>query len=141
MHVVLASDIVWKGVIQNIGGANQIPVLLIPNSSQKIGFNVIQDTKDIIDYIENTHPPSISKGIGLAAHPLVPSTPKRGFVSMMFELLADEWLILQAMYWRWGPGIYERQEKFLAFDFGDVASGGIAEYEKTLSLGAKVCLI
>ncbi|KAF8438270.1 hypothetical protein BGX38DRAFT_916174 [Terfezia claveryi] len=121
--------------------ANQIPVLLIPQNSEPSGYKVIQDTKDIIDYIEKTHPPSPANGVGLAAHPVVPVTPKRAFASMVFELLADEWLVVQAMYWRWGPGIYEKQEKFLALDFGSVSSGGDDDFDKMLSLGAKVCQV
>jgi len=135
---VLGSDSVWKTVIQGVAKANQIPVLLVPEPS---GYKVIQDTKDIIDFLERAHPPSPANGVGLAAHHVVPVTPKRAFASMMFEMLADEWLVVQAMYWRWGPGIYEKQEKFLALDFGSASSGGDADFDKMLSLGAKVCLL
>ena len=138
---MLGSDSVWKTVIQGVAKANQIPVLLVPQDSEPAGYKVIQDSKDIIDYIEKTHSPSPTNGVGLAAHPVVPVTPKRAFASMMFEMLADEWLVVQAMYWRWGPGIYEKQEKFLALDFGSVSSGGDDDFDKMLSLGAKVCLV
>jgi len=138
---VLGSDSVWKTIIQGVAKANQIPILLVPQSSEPSGYKVIQDTKDIIDYIEKTHPPSPANGVGLAAHPVVPETPKRAFASMMFEILADEWLVVQAMYWRWGPGIYEKQEKFLALDFGSVSSGGDGDFDMMLSLGAKVCRV
>lgn len=51
----------------------------------------LQDTSDIIDYLEETHP----------RRPVVPTTPKQKIVSSLFELHGDEWLIIPALHYRW----------------------------------------
>ena len=52
---------------------------------------VVQDTTDIIDFLEQRFP----------APSVYPATPRQKLVSLLFELYADEWLILPAMHYRW----------------------------------------
>lgn len=113
-----------------------MPVLLIvhpsPNDASR-RWETIQDTKDIIDYFETTSPPSSSPSASLTErginHLVLPSTPKRAFATMIFELLADEWLAMQGMFWRWGDGDWEKdkfeeQMRFLEFEFGSMSTAG-----------------
>ena len=75
---------------------------------------------------------------GPMKHAVVPSYPQPAFSGFMMELLADEWLLLQAMYWRWGEGIIEQQRQFIGFEFGCTATAGVADLQKTLSVASKV---
>lgn len=113
-----------------------MPVLLIVNPSTNGApprWETIQDTKDIIDYFETTFLPSASSCSSLIEQglspPVLPSTPKRAFAAMMFELLADEWLAMQGMFWRWGDGEWEKEKfeeqmRFLEFEFGTMSTAG-----------------
>ena len=107
-----------------------IPVLLIYSSDDDIStgsFTTLQDTKEIIDYFETTYPAPRRYSSLLATpmqHPIVPRTPQRAFAAQLFELLADEWLVTQAMYWRWYEPHLEKQRKFLAAEFGNSSNAG-----------------
>ncbi|XP_078606210.1 uncharacterized protein LOC144878929 [Branchiostoma floridae x Branchiostoma japonicum] len=66
-------------------GWSVIPVIITPEDK------VVQDTTDIIEYLEQEHP-----------HPaVVPPTPRQNLVSLLLELFADEWLMIPAMHYRW----------------------------------------
>jgi glutathione S-transferase len=66
-------------------GVKYIPVLHSPDDV------VVQDTTDIIDFLEARFP----------RDPVYPQTPRQKLVSLLFELYADEWLLLPAMHYRW----------------------------------------
>jgi len=127
---VLSSDAVYREVIKPYAHIQSIPVLLImqcDSEGRTINMEVIQDTKDIMACFETTFPatsnatvPPVGRGL---MHAIVPPTPKRAFAASILELLADEWLLLQAMYWRWGDGVHEvpafdAQLSFLEYEFG-----------------------
>lgn len=148
---VISTDDVYRTLITPHTSLISIPCLLIhhpgPNGAPA-KFQVIQDTKDIIDYFERTlppPPPSTKPVAGLADHPVLPPSPKRAFAVLILEMLADEWLLVQAMYWRWGDGVWEKERfeeqlQFLEFEFGNTGTGGrpSVSYEETCSIGKKV---
>lgn len=76
---------VYRGFIVPRTGVRYIPVLQMPDDT------VIQDTTEIIDYLEHRHP-----------EPAVyPDTPKQRLAALLLELYGDEWLLLPAMHYRW----------------------------------------
>jgi hypothetical protein len=110
---------------------------------------VIQDTKAIMDYFEEQQDDALESSVSSISskssrlrEPLLPRGSGRkktvAFASMLMELLADEWLIIQAMYWRWGAGIHERQKQFVAYEFGNSATAGGADYKTTMNIAEKV---
>lgn len=62
-----------------------VPVVITPDGE------TLQDTAEIFVALESRHP-----------HPaLMPATPVRRFAACLMELLADEWLKLPALHYRW----------------------------------------
>lgn len=132
-----------------------MPVLLIVHPSSNGApprWETIQDTKVIIDYFETTFPPSpvpsSSFTQGGINHPVLPSTPKGAFAAMVFELLADEWLAMQGMFWRWGDGEWEKEKfeeqmRFLEFEFGSMSTAGRRgmDVEEVRSVGREVRMV
>lgn len=98
---VMATVKVYKQVIVPNTGLRYIPVLKTPNGKY------IQDTSVIIDYLEANHKDRSA----------VPTTPNQHLVSALFEMWADEWLLIPAMHYRWNhdnfPFIYEEFGKFV----------------------------
>ena len=92
---VFSSLRVYKNVIIPETGVRFIPVLKTPQGQYW------QDTADIIESLEQRFP----------AMPALPATPKQGLVSLLFEMWADEWLLIPAMHYRWNkdnfPYIFE----------------------------------
>ena len=66
-------------------GAAVMPVLKTPSGEW------IQDTSEIIDYIESLH----------HMNPVTPNTPVQEFASMLLEAWGDEWWVPIAMHTRW----------------------------------------
>ncbi|KAI8824577.1 uncharacterized protein EV422DRAFT_565266 [Fimicolochytrium jonesii] len=112
---IVASADVYRDVIVPLTGVSYIPIVLLPDEEAKQhGSPAIQDTKDIIDYFEARYP----------SNPVLPPSPLARFAAMLVELVADEWLILIAMQWRWGAPHFAAQEKWVWTQFG---SGMFAE--------------
>ncbi|WP_371192913.1 glutathione S-transferase family protein [Glaciecola sp. SC05] len=92
---VFSSLSVYKKVIIPKTGVRFIPVLRTPTDK------FIQDTSVIMDSLEAEFP----------LRSAVPKGPKQRLVSAIFEMWADEWLLLPAMHYRWNhdnfPFIYE----------------------------------
>jgi len=92
---VLATAKIFRKVIVPQTSVRFIPVLQTPNGEY------LQDTAVIIDRLETMHP----------ERPAIPIAPRQRMVSFLFELFADEWLLLPAMHYRWNhdnvPFIYE----------------------------------
>jgi len=82
---MVASAKVYAEIIVPRIGDRIIPVLLSPDDI------AIQDTTDIIDFLEERFPEAS----------VYPKTPLQRLVALLFELYADEWLLLPAMYYRW----------------------------------------
>lgn len=74
------------GKIKEKTGAVVMPVLTTPEGEW------LQDTRNIINLLEKRFPDAPS---------VFPSTPKRMFISSLFEAWGDEWWIPIAMHYRW----------------------------------------
>ena len=62
-----------------------VPVIVTPDDK------TVQDTTDIIDYLE-AHEPGAS---------VYPDTPVQKLAALIFELFGDEYLVIAAMHYRW----------------------------------------
>ena len=82
-------------------GLHFIPVVVTPDD------DTWQDTSDILDRLEAAHPQP----------PLYPTTPVQRVVSYLFELYADEFLVLPAMHYRWN---FEESELKARGDFAAI---------------------
>jgi len=82
---ILATPAAFRDVIVARTGLSFIPVVVTPEDE------TWQDTSDILDRLEERFPDP----------PLVPSTPVQRVVAYLFELYADEFLVLPAMHYRW----------------------------------------
>jgi glutathione S-transferase len=110
-------DVYINTIIPNIG-APIIPVL------ETAGGAFVQDTTDIIDYLEARHPQA----------PVYPSSPLQRLVALLLELYADEWLLIPAMHYRWS--VLDQQYDFIMSEFGKL-SAPEASYEEQIAIGEK----
>jgi glutathione S-transferase len=94
-------------------GVHFIPALELP------GGEFIQDTSVILDWLEANHPEP----------PLEPSSPVQRVVARLFELYADEFMVLPAMHYRWGTeeGETKARGDFSAMSGNPKASGRFAD--------------
>lgn len=104
-----ATPEVYRDIIEPRVGFAVVPVLLTPDN------HIVQDTADIIDYIERTEP-------GPSAYP---AGPVQKLVSLLLELYADEWLVIPAIHYRWAYN-----EAWIVEDFGKTASPGASRDEQ-----------
>ena len=96
-----ATPEVYRDIIEPRIGFAIIPILLTPDNQ------AVQDSADIIDAVERTIPnPSA-----------YPKGQVQKFVSLLFELYADEWLVIPAMHYRWNYN-----EAWIIEEFGRVAA-------------------
>ncbi|MES0872740.1 glutathione S-transferase family protein [Sinimarinibacterium thermocellulolyticum] len=77
------------------------PVIRMPDGT------VVQDTADIIDFLEAR---------GLARHPSTPATPRQRIVALILDLYGSDGLVRPAMHYRWG--YRDQNEAFLRHEFG-----------------------
>jgi glutathione S-transferase len=75
----------YRGVILPRTGLAFIPVLVTPEDE------TLQDTSEILDALEARHP----------SPPLYPTTPVQRVIATLWELYADEFMLLPAMHYRW----------------------------------------
>ena len=108
---------VYKKVIVPETGMKMIPVVKTPDGT------FLQDTAVIIEALEKAHP----------ERPVVPQTPRQKLVSYLFELWADEWLLLPAMHYRWK----ENNASFIYREFGRVISPYLPGFLRAV-LGKKI---
>ncbi len=86
-HVeALATPRVYREVIRPLTGLAFIPVIVTPEG------DAWQDTSDMLDALEARFPEPA----------LLPRSPVQRVVAMLWELYADEFMILPAMHYRWG---------------------------------------
>ncbi|KAK6529465.1 hypothetical protein TWF281_008638 [Arthrobotrys megalospora] len=115
----IASDVkVFKTIVLPHVPYPLIPDLMIVDKDTK-RFRVIQDSKSIIQYIQQTHGLATVKG------------RKRAFADLLLEMVLDDFFFLHVVNWRWG---YPSQQKYLEYTFGD----GSQPYEVATKIGAKV---
>jgi len=102
-------------------GRRIIPVI------ETSGGTLVQDTTDIIDYLE---------GEGLATTSAYPADPLRRLLSLILELFGDEGLLRPAMHYRWN--FPDRTNGFITHGFGgwqgpDAPDEAKAQIKKTMS--------
>lgn len=97
---VFSSLDVYKNIIVPQTGVRFVPVLKTPEGEY------LQDTSVIIDSIEKRH----------SDNSFIPSTPKQQLVSRLFEIWADEWLLIPAMHYRWNKNNFP----FIHQEFGRI---------------------
>jgi glutathione S-transferase len=110
-------DVYLNLILPNIG-APIIPVLATAAGEY------VQDTTDIIDFLEARHP-------GVSVYPV---TPLQRLVALLLELYGDEWLIIPAMHYRWS--VIDQQRDFILSEFGKL-SAPQASYEEQIAIGER----
>ncbi|GAB3271126.1 glutathione S-transferase family protein [Parahaliea aestuarii] len=111
---------VYKEFIVPRVGAAIVPVLQTPQDE------VVQDTTDIIDFLEARHPEP----------PVYPGGPLQRLVALMLEFYGDEWLVIPAMHYRWS--VVDQQYDFIMREFGAMSDPDASE-EEQIRLGEKLC--
>lgn len=110
---------VYKTIILPRIGAPIIPVL------ETAGGEFIQDSTDIIDFIEARHPQAS----------VYPDSPVQRLVALLLELYGDEWLIIPAMHYRWS--VLAQQHDFVMSEFGRLSAPD-ASYEEQIAIGERI---
>lgn len=87
---------------------------------------VVQDTTDIIDFLENQ---------GLASQSAYPSDTLKNLLSLILELFGDEGLLRPAMHYRWN--FPDETDGFITHGFGgwqgpDASETDVAQIKKTM---------
>jgi glutathione S-transferase len=95
----LPSDPQFRERVRPTSGTPKIPQLLTPDGE------VIQDTVEIVDYLETRHPEL----------PAFPPTPRQRVFAHLMELLGSEGLVKLAWLHRW---LHEDNYYFVKMDFG-----------------------
>jgi len=109
---VLATRDIYKTVIlPNVGHAI-VPVIATPDGQY------VQDSSDIIDFLEQRFP----------AQPVYPSSPKQRLAALLLEQMADEWLVIPAMHYRWNFPDYN--QAYLEKEFGGSSKPELDEAEQ-----------
>ena len=111
-----ASREIYKTVLLPKTGVAIVPVLATADG------RYVQDTTDIIDFLEAAHP-------GVSVYP---ETPVQKLVALLLELYGDEWLVMPAMHYRWS--VLDQQRDFIFSEFGKM-SAPEASPEEQLAIG------
>lgn len=114
----LATREVYKEIILPQIGAPIVPVLASANG------DYVQDTTDIIDYLEARHP----------ERSVYPQTPVQRLVALLLECYGDEWLLMPAMHYRWS--VLDQQYDFIMSEFGKMSRPD-ASLEEQIAVGEK----
>ena len=115
----VASREVYQDIIVPGVGAPIVPVL------QTSGGELVQDSTEIIDFLEARHPePSI-----------YPAGPVQKLVALMLEHYGDEWLIIPAMHYRWS--YLDEQYAFIMGEFGALSAPQETR-ENQIAIGEKI---
>jgi glutathione S-transferase len=106
---LLATAEAYRTVIRPRTGFSFIPIVITPDDE------ALQDTSDILDELERRYPDP----------PLYPRTPLQRVVAYLWELYADEFLILPALHYRWSfPESEAKARADFAATNGDPALAG-----------------
>jgi glutathione S-transferase len=103
---ILPTRAAYKEVITPRTGLAFIPVIVTDRDE------TLQDTSDILDFLEARFPDP----------PLYPTTPVQRITAYLWELYADEFLIIPALHYRWSfPESEAKARQDFAASTGDVA--------------------
>lgn len=105
-------------VIMPAAGSPIIPVMQTANG------DLVQDTTEIIDYIESKEP----------QFSVYPTGAKQKLAALLLEFFGDEWLLLPAMHYRWN--YLDQQHDFIMSEFGRQLNPN-ASFEQQVELGKK----
>ena len=108
-----ATRAIYKEIILPNVGAPIVPVLYVPATGE-----YVQDTTDIIDFLEERHPESS----------VYPEGPRQRLVALLLELFGDEWLVIPAMHYRWS--VIDQQYDFIMREFGRMSAPDATEEEQ-----------
>lgn len=115
----LATKEVYRDTIVPNIGAPIIPVL------ETAEGEFVQDTTDIIDFLEARHPQGS----------VYPSTALQKLVALLLELYGDEWLVMPAMHYRWN--VLDQQYDFIMSEFGRMHAPA-ASFDEQVAVGEKI---
>lgn len=110
---------VYQRIIVPRVGAPIVPVLVTEDDE------LVQDTTDIIDFLEQRHPEC----------PVYPEGPLQRLVALMLEFYGDEWLVIPAMHYRWS--VLDQQYDFIMREFGALSAPEASE-EEQIRIGEKI---
>ena len=111
---ILSSAAIYRSTILPKVGWPVVPVLIVAQEGIPIPPTMarsaprrryVQDTSDIIDEVEKLVP----------IPPVVPGEPRLALTAALCELLADCWLVLPAMYYRW---CFPEQRPYMQREWG-----------------------
>ena len=124
---VLATPELVAGLLMPATGSGAVPQLQANDGSW------VQDSSDIIDFIEARHDSA----------PVIPSpvdAPRQTLASYLVELLADEWMVVPGFWERWHyslPDVEPNHVDYNAMQWGAVFAAGASGNER-LAAGADV---
>ncbi|KAJ3334897.1 hypothetical protein HDU93_007071 [Gonapodya sp. JEL0774] len=103
-----------------------IPVLICPDD-----MTVLQDTSDIIDFLEKRHPDPVVV-VPAGSHPL------KRWADFLVEAWSDEWMVIWAMHYRWSD---RSSRRHIYYEFGRralSAQGLTGDVENFVKAGEKI---
>ena len=118
---LLATREVYETEIVPHVGWSVVPVLRIGSGA---GARYVQDSSDIIDEVERLWP-------SLPHTRVLPASRRLQLVCALVELLADEWLVVPAMHYRWN---FPQQRSFVRHAFGTLMGHDTATLDRSLRL-------
>ncbi len=119
---ILATPAAYDKVIRPRTGLAFIPIVVTPDDE------TWQDTSVILDLLEQRYPEP----------PLYPRTPVQGVVSYLWEIYADEFLVLPAMHYRWS--FPESQTKARA-DFASTSGDPVTAAKFADRMGGSIAFL
>jgi len=96
----IATPEVFEKIIIPFVGSPIMPALETPSGE------LVQDTTDIIDFLETRYP-EVS---------IYPTGPRQKLAAYLLELYGSDWLQIPAMHYRWS--VLDQQRDFIAYEFG-----------------------
>jgi glutathione S-transferase len=107
---ILPTPEVYREVIAPRTGLGFIPVIVTPEDE------TLQDTSDILDFLEERFPDP----------PLYPATPKQRIACFLWEVYADEFMVILGLHYRWSFPESEAQARAdFAASSGDPETAGV----------------
>jgi len=114
---IQATRSVYKDIVIPKTGVRYVPVVELPDG------RFVQDTSEIIDALDPLSP----------LNPAYPETPGQRLAALLMECVADEWLLLPAMLFRW-----TRNRDWAVKQFG-MFSGPELSVAQQHEIGEKLC--
>lgn len=117
---VVASNQIYDKLLVPVIGYRTMPILRKPDGG------LLQDSTDIIDYLERQSPDAS----------VYPSTPTLHLANLLLESYAHDWVRIPAMYYRWG--FPDTNDEYLKAEFGRMYEP-MAQPGEQIFIGDKAC--